>query len=91
MSAGEGGGAYREILLNRPKALNALNLSMAQKILSHLQSAAADPSVAMVVMEGEGANQDTNGAEENVLVQGRIQHVMVTGGCRALFARKRAT
>ena len=56
MSAGEGGGAYREILLNRPKALNALNLSMAQKILSHLQSAAADPSVAMVVMEGEGAN-----------------------------------
>ena len=24
-------------------------------------------------------------------VQGRIQHVMVTGGCRALCARKRAT
>ena len=29
--------------------------------------------------------------KESLAVQGRIQHVMVTGGCRALCARKRAT
>ena len=52
VSSKEKGGAYREILLNRPKALNALNHSMARLILSHLQTAASDPSVAMVVMEG---------------------------------------
>ena len=48
----EGGGAYREILLNRPRALNALNINMARLAFSHLKSAAVDPSVAMVIMEG---------------------------------------
>lgn len=53
MPAREGGGAYREILLNRPRALNALNCSMARTILANLRSAAEDPTIAMVVIEGE--------------------------------------
>ena len=48
----EGGGTYREILLNRPKALNALNWSMACQIFDHLKTAAEDSSVPMVVIEG---------------------------------------
>ena len=49
----EGGGAYREVLLNRPRALNALNCSMARVILANLRSAADDPNIAMVVIEGK--------------------------------------
>ena len=52
MSSGEGGVAYREVLLNRPRALNTLNLDMMRLILPQMKVAAEDPSVAMVVMEG---------------------------------------
>ena len=52
VSSKEGGGVYREILLNRRKALNALNWSMACLILDHLRAAADDPNVPMVVIEG---------------------------------------
>ena len=52
VSSGEGGVAYREVLLNRPRALNALNLNMIHLILPQMKVAAEDPSVAMVVMEG---------------------------------------
>ena len=52
MSSKERGGIYREILLNRLKALNALNWSMARLILDQLKAAADDPSVPMVVIEG---------------------------------------
>ena len=51
-SRGEEGRAYRQILLNRPRALNALNHSMAGLILAHLRTAASDPTVAMVIIEG---------------------------------------
>ena len=53
MASKEGSGAYRQILLNRPKALNALNCDMACLIASHLKTAASDPSVAMVIIEGK--------------------------------------
>ena len=49
----EAAGGYREVMLNRPKALNALNLNMIRLIQPQMKAAASDPSVAMVVMEGE--------------------------------------
>lgn len=47
-------GAYRLIVLNRPKALNALNLNMIRLTLPELRAAVEDPSLAAVVMEGAG-------------------------------------
>ncbi|XP_072173731.1 3-hydroxyisobutyryl-CoA hydrolase, mitochondrial-like [Diadema setosum] len=42
------------ITLNRPKALNALNLSMVMKITPKLREWCADPTVSMVIMKGTG-------------------------------------
>ena len=47
-------GAFRLIVLNRPKALNALNLNMIRLTLPELRAAVADPCLAAVVMEGAG-------------------------------------
>ena len=47
-------GAYRLVLLNRPRALNALNLNMIRLVLPQLRAAEEDPRLAMVVMEGAG-------------------------------------
>ena len=47
-------GAYRLVLLNRPRALNALNLNMIRLILPQLRAAEEDSRLAMVVMEGAG-------------------------------------
>lgn len=42
------------ITLNRPKALNALNLSMIQKITPQLKEWCADSSTSLVIMKGSG-------------------------------------
>jgi enoyl-CoA hydratase len=47
-------GAAGIIRLNRPKALNALNLDMVRAIAPALQHFAADPEVALVLVEGAG-------------------------------------
>ena len=47
-------GALGRITLNRPKALNALNLDMAERGLAQLAAWAEDSSVAAVLIEGVG-------------------------------------
>ncbi|BFZ22788.1 hypothetical protein BsWGS_25827 [Bradybaena similaris] len=42
------------ITLNRPKALNALNLSMARKIYSQLLTWESDPNIGVVLIKGAG-------------------------------------
>ena len=44
----------RVVTLNRPKALNALNLEMVRAMTPLVQGWAADDSVALIVMNGEG-------------------------------------
>ncbi|XP_046580141.1 3-hydroxyisobutyryl-CoA hydrolase, mitochondrial-like [Haliotis rubra] len=47
-------GDKRVVVLNRPKALNSLNLSMVRKIYSQMKSWESDPAVSMVIMKGTG-------------------------------------
>ncbi len=47
-------GSAAIIRLNRPKALNSLNLNMVRKMRAALQDFAADPAVSVVVLAGEG-------------------------------------
>lgn len=47
------GGTY-SILMNRPKALNALNLPMIRSMAAAYEAAIANPSVHAVVLEGAG-------------------------------------
>ena len=47
-------GAVGRILLNRPRALNTLNLSMSALLLPQLKAWRADPSVKVVVIAGAG-------------------------------------
>jgi len=47
-------GSGQEVVLNRPKALNALNLNMIHLMRPHYSRWEADPNVAFVVMKGAG-------------------------------------
>lgn len=47
-------GAIATLIFNRPDALNALNLTMAQAFLAAMQEIAADPGVRAVVLKGAG-------------------------------------
>lgn len=47
-------GSIGHILLNRPKALNAISLDMVQAMESAMQAWEADPAVGAVVIEGTG-------------------------------------
>ncbi len=47
-------GSAAVIWLNRPRALNSLNLSMVQTMRTALEAFAADPAVSVVVLSGEG-------------------------------------
>ena len=47
-------GAIATLRLNRPDALNAINVPMAQAFLAAVQNIAADPSVRAVVITGNG-------------------------------------
>ncbi|MFN7104092.1 MAG: enoyl-CoA hydratase/isomerase family protein, partial [Pseudorhizobium sp.] len=47
-------GSAAVIRLNRPKALNSINLSMVRAIRAALDDAAEDASVSCVVLTGEG-------------------------------------
>ena len=47
-------GAIVTLQFNRPEALNALNVAMAQALLEAVQAIAADPSVRAVVLKGAG-------------------------------------
>lgn len=47
-------GAVGQIVLNRPRALNALDLVMVDMMMGQLKSWEADPSIKVVVIEGAG-------------------------------------
>ena len=47
-------GGLARITLNRPKALNALNLNMAERAIAQLADWAEDPEVAAVIIDGVG-------------------------------------
>ncbi|XP_064397926.1 3-hydroxyisobutyryl-CoA hydrolase, mitochondrial-like [Halichondria panicea] len=54
VTSSDGSGGVKYILLNRPKALNSLNLNMTKIITREMREIEADPSVRVVVMEGAG-------------------------------------
>ncbi|WP_408953271.1 enoyl-CoA hydratase/isomerase family protein [Lysobacter sp. Hz 25] len=69
-------GAVRQITVNRPDKLNALNAATLDALLAAFEAAAADPSVRAVVLTGAGPKAFVAGAdisEMNTLtpVQGR--------------------
>ncbi|MDG4719647.1 MULTISPECIES: enoyl-CoA hydratase/isomerase family protein [Thalassospira] len=47
-------GAVGQIVLNRPRALNALDLVMVDMMMGQLKSWEADPSIKVIVIEGAG-------------------------------------
>ncbi len=63
--------------LNRPKALNALTLEMTREIVTALDEFEADPSVAVIVLEGAGerglcAGGDIRGLYESAKAKGDL-------------------
>jgi 2-(1,2-epoxy-1,2-dihydrophenyl)acetyl-CoA isomerase len=60
----ERGAGYRRITLNRPECLNALNIEMAEALLTALDAAEADPACRALLLTGMGrgfcAGQDLN-------------------------------
>jgi 2-(1,2-epoxy-1,2-dihydrophenyl)acetyl-CoA isomerase len=47
-------GGVATLTLNRPEALNAINVPVAEAFLAQCQAIANDPSVRVVVLRGEG-------------------------------------
>ena len=43
--------------LNRPKAMNALNLEIVKELAQNLQKVEADPNIGCVIITGEGVVQ----------------------------------
>ncbi|KAG8178902.1 hypothetical protein JTE90_017601 [Oedothorax gibbosus] len=56
------------ITLNRPKALNSLNLSMIRKIYPQLQAWQSDPDMKMVIVKGSGEKAFCAGGDVRALV-----------------------
>lgn len=65
----ENRGAVGIITLNRPQALNALNLTMIRLMRAKLESWASDPSVATVVVRGAGPKAFCAGADIRAIRQ----------------------
>lgn len=66
------GGDLGHILLNRPKALNALTLEMCQRVGEHLHRWDADNAIKAVVIRGAGDRAFCAGGDiRNVYYQGR--------------------
>jgi|APFEC2959095136_1045048.scaffolds.fasta_scaffold00619_14 enoyl-CoA hydratase len=68
------------LTLNRPSALNALNLPMAQRIHRALFNAAADPEVERIVIEGAGDRAFCAGGDVALLARrGREDRALYEG------------
>src|SRR6478609_2834619 len=70
-------GAAGILRLNRPKALNALTLEMTREIVTALDKFEADPSVAVIILEGAGerglcAGGDIRGLYESAKAKGDL-------------------
>lgn len=59
------------VLLNRPKALNALTLDQVRVLLPALERWAADPSIRAVIIEGAGDKAFCAGGDIRALVEAR--------------------
>ena len=73
-------GAAGILRLNRPKALNALTLDMTREIVTALDAFEADPSVAVVILEGAGerglcAGGDIRGLYDSAKAKGDLGQV----------------
>jgi len=62
-------GAMRVVTLNRPKALNALNLEMVRAMTPLVKGWAADDAVALIVMTGEGSKAFCAGGDVVAVVK----------------------
>ncbi len=61
------------ITLNRPKALNSLNLEMIREIMRVLKSWETDPNVAFVVIEGAGEKAFCAGGDIRSVYEARLE------------------
>lgn len=57
------------ITLNRPKALNSLNLSMIRKIYPQLKTWNSDPNIKMIIVKGTGDRAFCAGGDVRALVE----------------------
>lgn len=73
------------ITLNRPEVLNALNGDVAAALADHVEAAAADASVTVVVVRGEG-RAFCSGMDRNALADGDIGEAFYRMWIRALNA-----
>lgn len=75
------------VTLNRPKALNALNLSMLRKLYPKLKEWEADDKIKLVMVEGAGDKAFCAGGDIRV----RIQYLLLCGSIikpkKAQFSR----
>jgi enoyl-CoA hydratase len=78
----------RYLTLNRPDRLNALNSSVLRELVSHLDSAATDPTVGCVVIRGSGGRAFCAGADLDEISGLDIEqaHAFIRGGHRAMSA-----
>jgi hypothetical protein len=79
MSAGEGGvrseivGAFGRILLDRPRALNALNLAMVKLFRAELERFAEDPKVRCVTVSSTRPGTFCAGGDVRVIRRARLE------------------
>lgn len=81
-------GAAGTILLNRPRALNALDLGMIEQLAAAIAEFGADPAVKLVVLEGAGGRAFCAGGDVR-----RIRELALAGdaaGIEAFFAKEYA-
>ncbi len=78
----------RFLTLNRPDRLNALNSSVLRELVSHLDSAATEPTVGAVVIRGSGDRAFCAGADLDEISGLDIEqaHAFIRGGHRAMSA-----
>ncbi len=63
-------GALRRLTLNRPKALNALTLGMAETMIARLRGWARDPEVGAILIDGAGERGLCAGGDLRALYDG---------------------
>jgi len=66
-------GAVGVVTLDRPKALNALNLEMCRRLLTQLEAWAADPAVKAVVVRGAGGRAFCAGGDVRAVAASTVE------------------
>lgn len=79
-------GAVGHLILNRPKAINALTLGMVEDVAAALTRFAADPDIALVLLTGEGERGLCAGGDIRALYEhGRDKRGQDTGAGEIFF------